>query len=600
MDGSRPRRLVGAASAAFFALQFGVLDLGFHGARRVVAEPRVVVSIVESGLVWTVILLLLRARALRLVASLAVAFLVVVQAFVFRYYHVPLDVQVAESALHAWRDVRPLIEASLARVLCATLALATVELFLIEAAHRSRALPDLESRAGTALLGMAALAGVFGPPPRRATPEVRALHALTALGSPQETKRGGAIALPTLYSDRDALPSILFILTESVREADYVTSGPEATAPATAAALPDRVTLGQVRAVSSYTALSLSALLTGRSQEAGREDIAAAPTLFDFARAARDGSGRRPFVAYYGAHSREVFETKDARAAVDRFVSVEDLLGREIDDEKVLDGVPLDRMIVDRLVADLPSLPRPVVVVLHLYCTHAPYFFDEARARFAPFTHVAGWSELSKLRNAYKNAILEQDQEVARAVSAFTAAGGPSLIAFTSDHGEAFGEHAAIHHGQNLYDEQVHVPAWIATRGALDANQAAALAANATAFTTHLDLLPTLLDAMGLWDNSAVQPYRTRMAGASLLRPPSPRQPIFVTNCTSMFPCPLNTWGVFAGDRKLVAQAWDGGWLCLELSGGERRAPPGDPACARLKEESRRAFPMLPNGAPNR
>ncbi len=90
------------------------------------------------------------------------------------------------------------------------------------------------------------------------------------------------------------------------------------------------------RAVSSYTALSVSALITGRSQEAAREEIASAPTLFDFARAARDGRGRRPFVAYYSAHSREVFETKDIRAAVDRLVSVEDLLGRESDEEKEL------------------------------------------------------------------------------------------------------------------------------------------------------------------------------------------------------------------------------------------------------------------------
>jgi len=217
-----------------------------------------------------------------------------------------------------------------------------------------------------------------------------------------------------------------------------------------------------------------------------------------------------------------------------------------------------------------------------------------------PFTHVAGWSKLSELRNAYKNALLEQDQEVARAVRAFTASEAPSFVVFTSDHGEAFGEHAAIHHGQNLYDEQVHVPAWIAANGVLEDDEAAALAANAPTFTTHLDVLPTILDAMGLWENSAVRPHRARMGGRSLLRHPSPRRPIPVTNCTAMFPCPLDTWGIFDGDRKLVAQAWDGGWICLELSGGERRAPPGDPACERSREESRRIFPTLPNGAPNR
>ena len=532
---------------------------------------------------------------------MAVAFLVVLQSLVFRYYHVPLDVQVAESALHAWRDVRPTVEGSLVFVVLATIVLAGVELVLLEGAHRSRALPSLRGRAGNALLAVTALAGLFGAAPRHATPEIRGIHALKALGSRREPPRAGAVSLPPLHADREELPDVLFILTESVRAEDYVASGPDATAPAAAAALPMRVDLQQMRAVSSYTAVSVSALLTSRSQEAPREDILRAPSLFDFAHAARDGHGRRPFVAYYGAQSREVFESAGVRAAVDRFVTVEDLIGHEVEDEKELDGVPLDRMITDRLVADLPSMPRPRVIVLHLYCTHVPYYFEDAHARFVPFTRVATWSQTSLLRNAYKNAILEQDREVARAVTAFTSDAGEWLVAFTSDHGEAFGEHAAIHHGQNLYDEQVHVPAWIATsEHALAPPRAAALAAHASTFVTHLDVLPTLLDALGLWDNSAIRAHRARMSGTSLLRSEAPGGPIPVTNCTGMFPCPLNTWGVYDGARKLVAQAWDGGWACLELGGTERPARAGDPACERLREASRATFPLLPNGAPNR
>jgi hypothetical protein len=113
--------------------------------------------------------------------------------------------------------------------------------------------------------------------------------------------------------------------------------------------------------------------------------------------------------------------------------------------------------------------------------------------------------------------------------------------------------------------------------------------------------LPTVLDAMGLWDSFAVASYRAAMPGRSLLRPYEERAPIPVTNCTGMFPCPLNTWGLYAGDRKLVAQVYDSGWRCLALDGAEERLLDGpDPGCARLRSLSEQTFPLLPNGAPNR
>ena len=91
------------------------------------------------------------------------------------------------------------------------------------------------------------------------------------------------------------------------------------------------------------------------------------------------------------------------------------------------------------------------------------------------------------------------------------------------------------------------------------------------------------------------------MPGRSLLRPYEARAPIPVTNCTGMFTCPLNTWGVYEGDRKLVARAWDGGWYCMALGGAEERVVDWpDPACDRLRTFSQRTFPLLPNGTPNR
>ncbi|MBX3191253.1 MAG: sulfatase-like hydrolase/transferase [Labilithrix sp.] len=588
-------------AAVAFAVQFVIEGLLFHGVRPWLERPRVLLDVAATAALWALVLLCATTRARRAVVAVTAATLLVAQAMVFRYYHAPLDVQVAASALHVWHDVR-LVVIRAAPALVATIAVVSaIEWALLSLVHAARETREL--RLPAPLLGLAATAGLFGLGPRHATPDVRALHALSALRAPpRPAQAASGVSLPSLHVERAETPSVLFVLTESVRARDYDASGASPTAAETRKVTPSRVDLAQMRAISSYTAVSLSAVLTGRSQEGARDAILRAPSLFDFARAARDARGSRPTVSYFSAQSETVFEAKDVRASVDRFVTIETLRGRDVEDDADYAELPLDADVVDAFVAKLPEIEEPSVTVLHLVGTHAPYFVDRARAPFQPYDHVVTWSGMPKLHNAYKNAIVEQDRKVARAVAAFIAHAGsrPWIVAFTSDHGESFGEHGAIHHGQNLMDEQIHVPAWIAFGGgALDAAESRALADHGARFVTHLDLLPTLLDAMGLWDNFAVAPHRAAMPGRSLLRPWEARAPIPVTNCTGMFPCPLNTWGVLAGDRKLVARLWDGGWSCFALGGSEERAAP-EPSCERLRAVSRVAFPLLPNGAPNR
>jgi arylsulfatase A-like enzyme len=262
----------------------------------------------------------------------------------------------------------------------------------------------------------------------------------------------------------------------------------------------------------------------------------------------------------------------------------------------------VDRRLAEYAAREIPKLPRPFFLVLHFFGTHAPYYFDEGHATFQPWDRTVAWSRMDKLRNAYKNAILEQDRSIAAALRAFQAAtrGGPNAVVFTSDHGESFGEHGAIHHGQNLYDEQIHVPAWMVHHGgALSTDEAARLAANEKAWLTHLDVLPTILDLYGAWDSWAYAPYRARLAGRSLLAPAGPMsRPVPITNCTEMFPCPVNTWGVLFEDRALEAQRWDGDWRCLDLR-AESELDPRDPFCQRLRDASKASFPELPNRRPN-
>jgi hypothetical protein len=199
------------------------------------------------------------------------------------------------------------------------------------------------------------------------------------------------------------------------------------------------------------------------------------------------------------------------------------------------------------------------------------------------------------------NALVEQDHSVARCVQAFRRAAGarPWFVLYTSDHGEAFGEHHAIHHGQSLYDEQIHVP-MIAGHGnqALSPAEASALRAAAPEAVTHADILPTLLDLWGLLDHFALHGAVAPMPGRSLLRPLERHRPIPITNCTSTFPCPLNTWGVLGNDRKLIAQVWDGAWRCVKFRGEQEHEIPLH-HCPELVRTACQTYPTLPGGTKN-
>ncbi len=290
------------------------------------------------------------------------------------------------------------------------------------------------------------------------------------------------------------------------------------------------------------------------------------------------------------------------RAATDAFVTVDDLVGHKVEDlDDVIDS-GVDRLLASRVEYDLPRLEKPFLAMVHLSGTHAPYFVDDGRAPFRPYRHSVSWSGLDELHAAYKDSIYEQDRSVARVLRAFFATCGdsePCVVVFTSDHGEAFGEHSAIHHGQSLYDEQIHVPAWIYERnGGLSREQQAALLAHEGDFVTHLDVVPTILDAYGVLESSAMREWAPRFGGRSLLRSSDAEGAIAITNCTDMFPCPVATWGVLSGARLLEAQQWDADWRCVDLRADSVQTD--DPPCAVLRDASHKLFPTLPNGRENR
>ncbi len=85
-----------------------------------------------------------------------------------------------------------------------------------------------------------------------------------------------------------------------------------------------------------------------------------------------------------------------------------------------------------------------------------------------------------------------------------------SLIAFTSDHGEALGEHGVFGHVEGLTDDLIHVPLILKLPAGDPRSER--LARSAGLLVPHIDLVPTLLDLAGL-------PPLPGQRGTSLLAP---------------------------------------------------------------------------------
>ncbi|HXG69703.1 MAG TPA: sulfatase-like hydrolase/transferase, partial [Gemmatimonadaceae bacterium] len=80
---------------------------------------------------------------------------------------------------------------------------------------------------------------------------------------------------------------------------------------------------------------------------------------------------------------------------------------------------------------------------VHLFEPHAPY--GDARS---------GGSAESR----YAGDVAEADRQVGRLIAGLGGAAGSTLVAVTSDHGEAFGEHGEVSHSLFVYDTTLRVP----------------------------------------------------------------------------------------------------------------------------------------------
>ena len=274
-----------------------------------------------------------------------------------------------------------------------------------------------------------------------------------------------------------------------------------------------------MRAVDSTTAISLAVMWSGLAPTESRTALHSAPLLWEYAHAAgldtAYWTSQNLLFGNSGEWLRGLPLTREVSAT-------------QLDAEADLDTGADDAKLVDRSLAEIEGLHEPFVGVVHLANTHFPYAIDDADAPFQPQSDATGPGYEQEITNRYHDAIWHQDRAFARLIQRLrsTPLGKRTVVVYLSDHGEQFYEHGILGHTATLYEQEVHVPAWIdAPPGTLSDAEEDHLRSLTDAPLTTLDVLPTLLDLAGLWDDPSLAPFRAKMPGASLLRGGSPVEP---------------------------------------------------------------------------
>lgn len=188
-------------------------------------------------------------------------------------------------------------------------------------------------------------------------------------------------------------------------------------------------------------------------------------------------------------------------------------------------GEPVTARAIARI-GELAARPRPYFLFAHLMDVHMPYprlegfrgrytkdlprpgpeylpaddrSIPQAYLRRAEADLQAGKPEALAARDyylaAYKEVVCYIDHCVGRIVDAIEATGRPTVVLFTADHGEHFGEQRLFEHANSLYEPLLRVPflvGFVNWKGAPPARGALAVP------VTLSDAAPTLLDLAGL------------------------------------------------------------------------------------------------------
>lgn len=218
----------------------------------------------------------------------------------------------------------------------------------------------------------------------------------------------------------------------------------------------------------------------------------------------------------------------------------------------------------------------------------------------------------SRWRATYASMVAEVDDQFGRLLRAIEADGqaDDTLVILTSDHGEQLGDHW-LRHKLGWYPESFHVPLVMRWPAAQKASAGGPPTAGTVveSYTGHVDLLPTVLDAVALADGAKEGPLTTELGeqldGHSLLGhllgdPETPQRRAAYWEWDFRDPqhrIPEIALGLGLQECSLVARR-DDEWLTVTFSGASRLPPLAfhlieDPGCHVDRADDPDAAPAL-------
>jgi hypothetical protein len=371
------------------------------------------------------------------------------------------------------------------------------------------------------------------------------------------------IPVPKMVAKPARPRNVIMIINESVRAqsvcVEYMENGCKYT-PFSNAEMPNRIPLTQMRALDSTTAISLSIMWNGLPPIETREAMHSAPLLWEYANAADIDRG-------YWTSQNLLFGNSGTwleGVPITRKVSATQLEKNPTYETGADDGT-----LVDYVIDDIGHLKEPFLAVVHLSNTHFPYKVDPNYSPFLPEEEATGPGYENEIWNRYQDSIYLQDVAVGRLLRALKKRPEASrnVIMYISDHGEQMREKGAVGHTGTLFEPEVRIPAWIdAPDGTLTNDERSHLVALERTPLLSLDVFPTVMDLLGLWDAPEMKPFRAKVPGESMLRGGSPTdRAVVMTNCSPLWACAFKNWGAIRGSKKLIAHQGDSDWNCYDV-----------------------------------
>ena len=175
---------------------------------------------------------------------------------------------------------------------------------------------------------------------------------------------------------------------------------------------------------------------------------------------------------------------------------------------------------------------------VHVFDPHAPYLPPPAYA--APFA--------GRPNGGYYGEIAYVDHSLGALFDRLATVSRPTLVIVTADHGESLGDHGELTHGMFTYESTLHVPLIIAMVTPGTRNEATGVVIDAP--VTHIDLLPTILDAVGASADPTLAGRSLRDVIATDRRPDRPSYFEAMTFNLTRGWAPLR--GVLSGRTKFI------------------------------------------------